>query len=219
MSDDETYPGPREVVTGDQPVSQIPGDDVPPTSGTGLCLSGGGYRAMLFHLGVLWRLNDAGMLPRLDRVSSVSGGSITAGVLALNWNALRLDRAGVAQDFEGQVVDPVRRLAGVGIDVASVVAGLGLPFTSVSDRVVKAYRRHLFGSATLQDLPDRPKFVINATNLESGVLMRFSKAYLADYRWVRCRTPPCPSPWRWPRPLPSPRCCHRARSTSSTSTG
>ena len=24
----------------------------------GLCLSGGGYRAMLFHVGVLWRLNE-----------------------------------------------------------------------------------------------------------------------------------------------------------------
>ena len=45
-----------------------------------LCLSGGGYRAMLFHVGALWRLNELGLLPRLDRVSSVSGGSITAGV-------------------------------------------------------------------------------------------------------------------------------------------
>lgn len=32
----------------------------------GLCLSGGGYRAMLLHLGVLWRLNEAGYLRRLD---------------------------------------------------------------------------------------------------------------------------------------------------------
>lgn len=38
--------------------------------GTALCLSGGGYRAMLFHLGSLWRLNDAGLLPRLSRIST-----------------------------------------------------------------------------------------------------------------------------------------------------
>jgi hypothetical protein len=31
----------------------------------------------MFHLGVLWRLNEAAMLPTLARVSSVSGGSIT----------------------------------------------------------------------------------------------------------------------------------------------
>ena len=40
-----------------------------------LCLSGGGDRAMLFHLGVLWRLNEAGLLRASKRVSSVSGGS------------------------------------------------------------------------------------------------------------------------------------------------
>ena len=59
-----------------------------PVDGVGLCLSGGGYRAMLFHVGVVWRLHDAGWLERLDRVSSVSGGSITAGALALAWPRL-----------------------------------------------------------------------------------------------------------------------------------
>lgn len=43
----------------------------------------GGYRAMVFHLGVLIRLNEVGLLRWLGRVSSVSGGSITAGVLGL----------------------------------------------------------------------------------------------------------------------------------------
>ena len=51
---------------------------------------------MLFHIGTLWRLNDFGYLPKLDRVSSVSGGSITAGVLGLNWNRLTFDGSGVA---------------------------------------------------------------------------------------------------------------------------
>ena len=59
-----------------------------PADGVALCLSGGGYRAMLFHVGVVWRLHDAGWLKRLDRVSSVSGGSITAGALALAWPKL-----------------------------------------------------------------------------------------------------------------------------------
>src|SRR5713226_3113267 len=72
------------------PVRRIPTDpqDVDPTTGIGLCLSGGGYRAMLFHLGALWRLNEFGMLSKLDRISSVSGGSITAGVLGMNWSQL-----------------------------------------------------------------------------------------------------------------------------------
>src|SRR4051812_40487187 len=66
--------------------TDAPGDN--PLDGVALCLSGGGYRAMLFHLGAVWRLNDLGYLRRLDRVSSVSGGSITAGMLGLAWGKL-----------------------------------------------------------------------------------------------------------------------------------
>jgi NTE family protein len=179
-------------VTND-PVRHIRGDaDTQPGTGTALCLSGGGYRAMMFHLGVLWRLNEAAMLPLLDRVSSVSGGSITAGVLAMNWTQLAFSEAGVAKKFVSRVVDPIRAMAGTSVDVTSLLVGAVLPFTSVSDRVVKAYRKHLFAKTTLQDLPDRPRFVINATNLESGVLMRFSKPYLADYRVGRVNEPDLP---------------------------
>ncbi len=45
-----------------QPIRFIEGDNpqAPPRPGMGLCLSGGGYRAMLFHLGAIWRLNELG---------------------------------------------------------------------------------------------------------------------------------------------------------------
>ena len=33
-----------------------------PEKGAALCLSGGGYRAMVFHVGVPWRLYEANML-------------------------------------------------------------------------------------------------------------------------------------------------------------
>ena len=42
--------------------------------GTALCLSGGGYRAALFHLGALRRLNELGVLAQVDTFTSVSGG-------------------------------------------------------------------------------------------------------------------------------------------------
>lgn len=191
-ADEAVLAGADEEFAPAEPVARQRGDTQSPTTGLALCLSGGGYRAMLFHVGVLWRLNEAGLLPKLDRVSSVSGGSITAGALGLGWHELDFDADGVAQSFGAVLVDPIRRMAGVGVDVASVLSGLGLPFTSISDRVAKAYRKHLFGKATLQDLPDAPRFVLNATNLESGVLMRFSKAYLADYRVGQILNPDLP---------------------------
>jgi len=153
-----------------------------PLAGTGLCLSGGGYRAMLFHAGVLWRLNELGMLSKLARISSVSGGSITAGVLAHKWRKLAFDAAGIATNLEPEVVAPLRNLAGVTVDAWAIGIGALNPFATIGDEVTDAYAKHLFGDATLQDLPDAPRFVINATNVQSAALFRFSKKYMGDWR-------------------------------------
>lgn len=189
-----TTPSHAETPVG--PVHEIPADagKKGPRPGIALCLSGGGYRAMLFHLGSLWRLNEAGLLRKLDRVSSVSGGSITAGVLGMNWSSLGFDGAGIARAFDQQVVAPVRRLAGKTVDRGAVIGGGLLPGT-ISDRVNRAYARYLFGDATLQDLPadgDGPRFVINATNVQSGVLWRFSRPLMGDWRVGLIRDPDLP---------------------------
>ena len=153
-----------------------------PAPGVALCLSGGGYRAMVFHVGCLWRLNEMGYLKKLDRISSVSGGSITAGLLGFNWNKLEFDGNGVATNFIHQVVRPIREMAGKTIDEGSIVVGMLGP-GSIGEKVTNAYEKHLFGDATLQDLPDDPpRFVINATNVQTGALFRFMKPYARDYR-------------------------------------
>src|SRR5712692_5228294 len=112
-----------------QPVRFLDTDDPSkaPRPGIGLCLSGGGYRAMLFHLGTIWRLNELGILKKLDRVSSVSGGSITAGVLGFAWNKLTFDTNGIANNFGDLVLTPIRELAGDTIDAGSIIKGLLLP--------------------------------------------------------------------------------------------
>lgn len=155
-----------------------------PGEGVGLCLSGGGYRAMLFHAGSLARLNEAGWLPKLTRVTSVSGGSIVAAQLGLRWQHLRFDADGRAENFADEVLTPVVALSRVGIDAAAVLKSLFLPGT-VSKRVATAYDRHLFHGATLQDLPDDdhgPRFIILATNLTNGTLWRFSRPYMRDWK-------------------------------------
>ena len=50
-----------------------------------LCLSGGGFRATIFHLGVIDYLSQAGQLSNVRSVYGVSGGAITAAHLAHNW--------------------------------------------------------------------------------------------------------------------------------------
>lgn len=160
--------------------------------GTALCLSGGGYRAMLFHIGVLWRLNELGWLQRLNRISSVSGGSITAGLLAMCWNNLDFQN-NIARNFVDEIVTPIKNLASRTIDVSSVVMG-SLWFGSIGDKVADSYRKYLYGDRTLQDIVDEvpgksPRFVFNATNVQSGVLWRFMKPYMRDYRVGEVKNP------------------------------
>jgi NTE family protein len=153
-----------------------------PQPGIALCLSGGGYRAMLFHLGSLWRLAELGYLKKLTRVSSVSGGSIIAALLGLKWSTLGFDANGVPANFGTEVVGPIRNLAGKTIDEGAILGGIFTP-GSIADKVTDAYRKHLFGAATLQVLPaDPPRFVINATNVQTGALFRFSRPVIADHR-------------------------------------
>ena len=63
-------------------------EDASPAGRLGLALSGGGFRASFYHVGTLARLSDAGILPRVEVVSSVSGGSITAAVYGLHLRRL-----------------------------------------------------------------------------------------------------------------------------------
>lgn len=173
--------------TTNQPVEFLPQDvGREPEDLIGLCLSGGGYRAMLFHAGSLLRLHEMGVLAKIDRISSVSGGSITAGVLALVWPQVagNTNRA----TFMKAVVEPIKRMASETIDGPSVLGGIFLPGT-ISSRIADAYDEHLFHGKTLQDLPNTPIFTFNATNLESGSLWRFRKAYMRDWRVGMIKSP------------------------------
>jgi NTE family protein len=168
--------------------------------GIGLCLSGGGYRAMLFHLGVVWRLAELGYLGTqhrwgkhgelgsLQRVSSVSGGSITAGVLGLAWHMLDVDAPGVSERFREHVAEPIQEF-GSRSTVTILSALPAIVFSTVNKRVVRIYRKRLFGDATLQQLPTSPDFVFNTTNLQSGALWSFSKRAARDWRVGRIEEP------------------------------
>src|SRR5208337_3211707 len=61
-----------------------------------LCLSGGGLRATFFHLGVIRALRRLDRFKGLTHIFSVSGGSILAAHLALNWQKY----TGTDQEFE-----------------------------------------------------------------------------------------------------------------------
>jgi NTE family protein len=155
-------------------------------SAVGFCMSGGGYRATLFHAGAIIRMNELGMLPKLDRIASVSGGSISAGLLGKAWNKLSFNQqTGIASNLKDEFVNPVLEATARSLDVRVGLSGL-LPFVSAGNRLSTLYNRYIFDDFELNALPKRPKFIFCATNLQTSGLFRFTRDYLADWRALFC---------------------------------
>ena len=151
----------------------------------GLALSGGGFRATLFGLGTLWRLNDAGLMGKLDRITSVSGGSILMGILAHRWRQLQFD-SGRAVNFDQVIAHPVKTFCAKTIDVGAALAGWFTPFKTAGDFMADRYENDLFGGAMVKELPvadenGTPKFIFYATNMQTGRSFRFRQDMIADY--------------------------------------
>jgi NTE family protein len=152
----------------------------------GIALSGGGFRATLFGLGSLWRLNDASLLGKLDRVTSVSGGSILSGILASRWRDLQFV-GGKATNFDKVIVETVQKFCSETADIEAGLLGWITPFRSAGDYLRCHYENELFGNTTLKDLPARqtnvaPLFVFYATNMQTGRSFRFRQDFIVDYR-------------------------------------
>lgn len=137
----------------------------------GLALSGGGSRSANFSAACMFELQRLGILKHVDYISSVSGGSLTGAYYCLNedgehgWNPGNVERVltrSFASDVIAQVFLPWNTFA--------------LLFTDYdrSDLLADSFEHRLFYAKdghvqTFADLrPDRPRLLINATDLQSG---------------------------------------------------
>jgi len=158
-----------------------------------LALSGGGFRATLFHTGALIRLNELGLLRRLDCISGVSGGAINAGLLGARWARLRFDETGRAANLHEEIVLPLRRLCARRLDVLPSFANmagmlLGLPSTALAAE----YDRQLYHGFTLGELTkpgEGPLIVLTAGSLVTGAEVFFRGDALEEKRLGRVRLP------------------------------
>ena len=131
-------------------------------SGQGLALSGGGYRASLFHLGVTRRLHELGILHQTTRLSSVSGGSI----LEHGTDTLSFDHWD--RDISAPFRDMVRKDIRTGL-VARHIAWNWIWPAPRARGLEKAFRKRL-GDRRLVELPkpsaNAVEFIFLATNIE-----------------------------------------------------
>lgn len=170
----------------------------------GLALSGGGFRAAIFHLGVIRRLEELGIMPKVDVISSVSGGSIVAAYYVSEMERrLRAERSNrnpnrikifedIATDFFRAINNNLRNRSLLfapfyhPVDAVRNVVSL----KDRSNLVQKDLDRWFFHGNTLDQLPSvtwsentdpeiehlaGPKLLINTTSLLSGERVTFSR--------------------------------------------
>ena len=165
-------------------------------TGVALCLSGGGFRATLFHLGALRRLNELGVLQRIDAVTSVSGGSIMSATLAtaLQWP---LSAPVPGDRWEALVRRPIREFTRKNRRNGPIFSRLIPTNWTKADAAVtalaKVYEAELT-RAKLVELPDRPRFVFCATDMAFGVNFVFEKSRMGDYLAGYVSPPPADWP-------------------------
>jgi NTE family protein len=165
-------------------------DDFQTRGGRALCLSGGGFRAAIFHLGAMLRLHACGKLRDLDAISSVSGGSIASAWLACRYLSGRRDeREAFADwcdriDFLSAVVEPFREVAARDLRTLPVLLTLPWNWLWPSMRVNLLRRRYerIFAGLELRDLPASPRFVFCATDLTFGANWEFSRRRCGDFQ-------------------------------------
>jgi len=166
----------------------------PPESireGIALSLSGGGYRALLFHLGAVTRLNQLRILSRLKTVSSVSGGSILSARLA-SASFHPLSGPVPAEPWEREVAGPLRAFSARNIRTPAIVRRL-LPWNWLREStgveaLAETYRDQLT-DLSVAKLPEKPNFLFSATDMAFGVNWIFERRRMGDYQ-AGYATPP-----------------------------
>lgn len=175
--------------------------DRPPQPGPtiALCLSGGGFRAALFHLGVVRLLSETGLLKKVWRIDSVSGGSVLAAHLVLNWDAYceNAEEASrklvtlIQRDVRGRVVR--RRLflwtwfAPIWLWLLKRLTPerLTARFKLYSTDLLEREYSTLYGAATLEAVSsptrkDGPDLYLHATSLTTGRPCAFAARLRAE---------------------------------------
>ena len=139
------------------------GDEVPGIESiflgkVGLALSGGGFRASLYQIGVLARLADLDMLRHVEVISCVSGGSILGAYYYLELRRLLRDKEDSAI-LRGDYIELVKRvesgfLEGVQKNVRTRVAAdlptnlkmIFDPSYSRTQRIGELYEEHIYSN-------------------------------------------------------------------------
>lgn len=148
----------------------------------GLALSGGGMRAIIFHLGVLKYLAEKKLLEKINYISSVSGGSITIALMYTNNNMRWVN----SEEYLTRVLPSIRRLI-LNEDIERrliIKSVIDIPhiFDSKCKKLANTMRVFWKIDGKLKELPKNPRWDINAVTYETGKRFYFSQEKCGDIK-------------------------------------
>lgn len=147
---------PPELAIDPETLSGAIDDLLGPYTRRGLALSGGGFRAACFHLGVLAALADRDLLRRVDMMSCVSGGAIAGAAYAVRLKALHISKHDLeitVDDYKEVVADLIEvfiRVTGMNLRAAAFRSPRAIwrmwsrPNYTFSERIADLLDDHLF---------------------------------------------------------------------------
>lgn len=150
----------------------------------GLSLSGGGYRATVFHLGMLSYMAEHSLLEKVTHISTVSGGSIVMGLI-YRLNDFRFP---TSQEYLENVHSQAiaffmqHSLLKDNMKWWAFKGSLTNGWLVAHDEMLETLQNDTWGlNKDMQELEDTPIWTINATTGETGKSWRFSKEKMGDY--------------------------------------
>ena len=150
----------------------------------GLALSGGGMRATLFHLGILKWLAEMELLENIEHISTVSGGSICAGLLYssnnMKWPSSKEYLEKVLPEIKKKILDKDVTFGAFG----KTLEGWDIKklFESKAESLAKTMKKYWKMDGIIKELSERPIWYINCTTFETGKCFRFSQKRCGDYK-------------------------------------
>lgn len=138
----------------------------------GLCLSGGGSRAIAFHLGCLKALNEHGILSKVSLISTVSGGSVIGAMYAYSDDSFAEFTARVIQQLES------------GFQKKIIFKFVSKLLRSRMEALVAAFDERLYHQKKLAaETRDGIEIIINACELSTNTAFRFGNKVISSWVW------------------------------------
>lgn len=154
-----------------------------PAPSIAIALSGGGIRAIVFHLGVIRLFAERCLLEHVKRISTVSGGSLLVGLILQKSQYQWPSSEHFVKTVYPCLRDMLCQRSFQWGALRQLLNPANVPFIfSRANLLALAIEKEWNIRISLSELPHTPEWSINATTAENGKRFRFKQCDIGDYQ-------------------------------------